>query len=141
MVRHKSSKLKKHNGKSRSNDICRNLSECGLEMHALPRSLVRYSMVTTRQTKELYSLHEARKKVFLRSSSYVTLFKKSRQKRRTALKLGRNTFETLTHRSNGERGLKGTNKKFPLQKLLLLFTSIFDLKMPKTARLSIYQKM
>ena len=40
-----------------------------------------------------------------------------------------------------KRGLKGTNKKFPLQKLLLLFTSIFDLKIPITARFSIYQEM
>ena len=106
---------------------------------------VRYSMtmVTTRWIKELSSPREARKKkVFLRSPLSVTRLEKN-----PARKVGRlwnlaGTF--LKHWrivQTWKRGLKGTNKKFALQKLLRLFTSIFDQKMPITARFSVSQEM
>ena len=104
--------------------------------------MLRYSMTTTRKVKDLCSPRGARKKVFLGTSSTVTLLeKKSRQECRTVLKLCRNIFGLSTHHSNVKKRIKSKNKKIPLQTLLLLFSSIFDLKRPTTTRFSISQKM
>ena len=57
--------------------------------------------------KDLCSPRGAKKKVFLGTSSTVTLLeKKSRQGSRTVLKLGRNIFGLSTHHSNVKKRIK-----------------------------------
>ena len=139
----RSSRSEKSRNFGWSNDSWRKLAECGLTGNACIAVIASTVLHCNNNVviKELYSLLEARRKVFLRSSSSVTLSEKNPARNVGRLWNLAGIFLNIDASFKRKKDDWKAQIKNSLCKNLLLFTSIFDLKMPITARFSIYQGM